>query len=97
VAVSIAERKSSVELLLTDVAMPDVDGPTLAAKILTIHANAKVIFMSGSGLETCDAEKIAEAGFLPKPFSSRMLFDVIDRALGAGLQTSSASSTGFSF
>jgi DNA-binding NtrC family response regulator len=73
----------------------DVDGPNLAAKILTTHPNAKVIFMSGYGLETHDAESLTEVGFLPKPFNSRMLFDAIERAFAA-LQTSLAlSSTSF--
>ena len=41
VAVSIAERKNRLDLLLTDVVMPDVDGPNLAEKILTIHQMRK--------------------------------------------------------
>lgn len=93
VAVSIAERKNSIDLLLTDVVMPDVDGPNLAEKILTIHPSVKVIFMSGYPLKTYDAENLAEVGFLPKPFNSRTLFDAIERAFGAALQTSVALSS----
>src|SRR5437016_1122071 len=77
VTMSIAQRKNSVDLLLTEIAMLDVDGIQLAAKILTIHPNAKVILMSGNGRETFDAENIGEVGFLPKPFTSPMLFSAI--------------------
>jgi two-component system cell cycle sensor histidine kinase/response regulator CckA len=98
VAVSIAERKNKLDLLLTDVVMPDVDGPHLAEKILTIHPNARVIFMSGYPLKTYDAANLAHVGFLPKPFDSRKLLDAIERAFGVELQTSVArSSTVFSF
>jgi DNA-binding NtrC family response regulator len=90
VTIAIAERKNRIDLLLTEAAMRAVDGTKLAAKILTIHPNAKVIFMSGYGLETYDTENIGEVGFLPKPFTAPMLFDAIDRAFGAALQTSAA-------
>jgi len=88
VAVSIAERKNKLDLLLTDVVMPDVDGPNLAEKILTIQPNAKVIFMSGYPLKTYDAENLAQVGFLPKPFDSRRLLDAIERAFGVALALS---------
>jgi two-component system, cell cycle sensor histidine kinase and response regulator CckA len=97
VAVSIAERKNRIDLLLTDVVMPDVDGPNLAQKILAIQPSVKVIFMSGYPLKTYDGDH-AEVGFLPKPFNSRTLSDAIERAFGAALQTSVArSSSIFSF
>ena len=98
VAVSIAERKNNIDLLLTDVVMPDVDGPHLAEKILTIQPNARVVFMSGYPLKTYDAENLTQVGFLPKPFDSRKLLDAIELAFGVELQTSVArSSTIFSF
>jgi len=98
VAVSIAERKNKLDLLLTDVVMPDVDGPNLAEKILTIHPNAKVIFMSGYPVKTYDSENLPQVGFLPKPFDSRGLLDAIERDFGVGVQTSVAlSSTMFRF
>ena len=88
VAVSIAERKNKLDLLLTDVVMPDVDGPNLAEKILTIHPNAKVIFMSGYPLKTYDSDNLTQVGFLPKPFDSRRLLDAIERAFGMALALS---------
>ena len=41
VAISIAERKEVIDLLLMDVAMPDVRGPDLAERILRIHPRAR--------------------------------------------------------
>jgi two-component system cell cycle sensor histidine kinase/response regulator CckA len=88
VAVSIAERKNKLDLLLTDVVTLDVNGLNLAEKILTIHPNAKVIFMSGYPPKTYDAENLAHVGFLPKPFDSRRLLDAIERAFGVALALS---------
>jgi CheY-like chemotaxis protein len=66
VAVSITERKNKLDLLLTDMVMPDVDGPNLAEKILTIHPNAKVIFMSGYPLKTYDSDNLTPGGLPPQ-------------------------------
>ena len=97
VAVSIAERKNNIDLLLTDVVMPDVDGPHLAEKILTIQPNARVVFMSGYPL-TYDTENLAQVGFLPKPFDLRGLLGAIECAFGVVLQNSVAlPSTSVSF
>ena len=42
VAIWIAERKNSVDLLLMEIEMSDVDGTMLAAEILTIHPNVRL-------------------------------------------------------
>lgn len=60
------------DLLITDIVMPTLDGPTLVKKITENHPNLKVIFISGYAQDTfrkklqCDEENIQ---FLPKPFS----------------------------
>ena len=65
----------SIDLLITDVVMPGVDGPTLIRQVRIDHPGMKVIFISGY---TEDAfRKNLDEGevvhFLPKPFSLQQL------------------------
>src|SRR5260221_11826830 len=39
----------TVSLVLTDLAMPDVDGPTLILELQRLHPPVKLIVMSGNG------------------------------------------------
>jgi nitrogen-specific signal transduction histidine kinase/ActR/RegA family two-component response regulator len=76
----------NIQLLLTDVIMPVMNGRDLAKTILATHAHLKVLFMSGH-----TADIMAEQGMLPrgsrlleKPFSAAELATavraVLDRA-----------------
>src|SRR6266705_2890100 len=49
VAISIAQRKGVIDLLLMDVVMSNVSGPDLAETILALHPSAKVLFLSSYG------------------------------------------------
>ena len=60
-----------LDIVVSDVVMPEVDGPTLLKTVRQSHPDLKFVFMSGypndafrSGL---DAQE--KFGFLPKPFS----------------------------
>ncbi len=84
VALRMVERDDlCIDLLLTDVVMPDVNGPDLARRLQAIRPRLKVLFMSGC----TDAEVVRvkvlehELGFLPKPFTSDSLLDSVQRAL----------------
>jgi PAS domain S-box-containing protein len=59
-------------LLITDVHLPGLDGPGLAARVTTAHPGVAVLFVSGSAGETMvDAGVLGEdAAFLAKPFTS---------------------------
>ena len=69
------QHDETIDLLLTDVIMPEMNGVELAEKLVKGSASTRVIFMSGrlkpsmSGQNLPDYEK----GFLPKPFSGRTL------------------------
>jgi two-component system, cell cycle sensor histidine kinase and response regulator CckA len=71
----IRTAEETIDLLITDVVMPNMDGPALIREVREIHPDMKVIFISGY---TEDAfrqrlDSDSEIHFLPKPFSLKQL------------------------
>ncbi|MGF1611146.1 MAG: ATP-binding protein [Kiloniellales bacterium] len=64
-----------IDLLITDVVMPKIDGPTLVRQVRETRPDLKVIFISGYTEDTFRKRLDQEAGihFLPKPFSLKQL------------------------
>ncbi|QEM67541.1 response regulator [Geobacter sp. FeAm09] len=79
-----------VDLLLTDVVMPDMNGPELHDKLRSSHPGLKAIYMSGYTDNAFAAAGASDAGadFIQKPFTTRELLGRIDAILngadGAG-------------
>lgn len=74
------------ELLLTDVVMPDMDGPTFVEKLAARRAAPfGVLFMSGYTGGTAVHQRVVEskAGFVQKPFTPRQLLARVRDALDA--------------
>jgi PAS domain S-box-containing protein len=72
-ALKVCERfDGPIDLVLSDVIMPDMRGPELVKKIMKLQPQAKVLFMSGytddSMLERSDM--VGSGGFIQKPFHS---------------------------
>jgi two-component system, cell cycle sensor histidine kinase and response regulator CckA len=69
------ERGASIDLLLTDVIMPQTSGPQLAAQLLAARPGLKVLYMSGYADDVLKEHGAVEAlpGFLHKPFTSSAL------------------------
>jgi two-component system cell cycle sensor histidine kinase/response regulator CckA len=42
-----AEKRGSVDLILSDIAMPDMSGPEMVREILRIEPSVRVMFMTG--------------------------------------------------
>lgn len=70
-----AERKDSISLILTDVIMPEMNGPEMIEKMQETIPNLKYLYMSGytaNLLMGSDARRRATE-FIPKPFSRNLL------------------------
>ena len=64
-----------IDLLLSDVVMPQMGGRTLAERIQEVHPEARILFISGYTDDTLLTEEIArrKAAFLAKPFTTELL------------------------
>lgn len=65
------EATEQVDVFVTDVVMPGLDGPSWVRQALEKHPDVKVIFVSGYAEDCLSADqgRIANSTFLPKPFS----------------------------
>jgi DNA-binding response OmpR family regulator len=85
-ALRLAEEETpAIDLLITDLRMPDTSGKELAARLLEIVPSARVLFVSG--LSRAAAEERAglmpEDHFLPKPVTVAALKAAIAAVLCA--------------
>jgi len=75
-ALAICEKKdTAIDLLLTDVVMPEMKGPELRHRINDIRPGIKVLFMSGYTANVIVHHGVLEEGvrFIHKPFSMQDL------------------------
>lgn len=75
-ALKIAAGAGELEMLLTDVLLPDTNGMELAKKLLKRQPGLKVAFMSGSlrpALQDPDNPETPPKSFIQKPFSGKSL------------------------
>ena len=67
-----------IDLVITDVMMPEMDGPTMAARIREERGDLPVLFMSGYAEEQLRKSiALANVGFLPKPFAIAQLIEAV--------------------
>jgi two-component system cell cycle sensor histidine kinase/response regulator CckA len=79
----IEERGTSVDLVVSDVVMPEMDGPTLLGELRKLYPDLKVIFVSGYA-EDAFKRNLPEGedfNFLPKPFSLRQLVETVKQVI----------------
>ncbi len=76
---------SPVDLLITDVVMPNMNGRDLEEKVKRLNPGIKVVFMSGYTSDVIDSCGVIEQNvhFLQKPFSVSSLVMKVREALGA--------------
>lgn len=71
----LGERELDLDLIITDVMMPGMNGPTFIEKIRELNPDLKVIFISGYAEEAFTEEYGTKRDFhfIPKPFSLKDL------------------------
>ena len=76
---------TGIDLLITDVVMPQMDGPTLARHVRQKRADMRVIFISGYAEDRLgDIDGVEVAHFLPKPFSLKQLASKVKEVMREG-------------
>jgi two-component system response regulator YesN len=74
-------QQESFCLLLTDYAMPDMDGLELAQRVRNLRPEASIVLMTG-GIQLDMAAKAQEfslAGYLNKPFAKTDIQNLLER------------------
>jgi two-component system cell cycle sensor histidine kinase/response regulator CckA len=86
-AIEVLEKSDGeVDLVVSDVVMPEMDGPTLLRELRRRNPNLKIIFVSGYAEDAfqkhmpTDGERPA---FLPKPFTLKQLVNAVKETLAA--------------
>ena len=79
------ELEGKVDIVVSDVVMPEMDGPTLLGELRKIRPDIKFVFVSGYAEDAFAKNLPADAkfGFLPKPFSLKQLATVVKEMLEA--------------
>jgi PAS domain S-box-containing protein len=83
-AIEIASSYSHhIDLLLTDVIMAKMQGPTVASEVRKLLPDIKVLFMSGHAQPVLEAEAVLGTEFqlIEKPFDQKMLLTNVRKAL----------------
>ncbi|MDR3419871.1 MAG: response regulator [Xanthobacteraceae bacterium] len=85
-AIDVLEKSAKpVDLVVSDVVMPEMDGPTLARELRIRNPGLKIIFVSGYA-EDAFQKSLPEHGqfaFLPKPFTLKQLVAAVKETLAA--------------
>ena len=76
------QHRSEIDLLLTDVVMPEMNGPSLAQRLRGISPELLVLFMSGySDVNGAELSGQPHCAFLSKPFSAAALTNAVNDIL----------------
>jgi two-component system cell cycle sensor histidine kinase/response regulator CckA len=80
---ALEKNGGKVDLVVSDVVMPEMDGPTLLKELRKRNSDLKMIFVSGYAEEAF--EKSLPAGekfaFLPKPFTLKQLIEQVKETM----------------
>src|ERR1022692_416453 len=81
-----SSRTGGIELLITDVIMPGLNGRQLADRLAKERPGLKVLYTSGYAADVIALQGSLEPGmpYLPKPFGAAQLAAKVREVLGAG-------------
>jgi two-component system cell cycle sensor histidine kinase/response regulator CckA len=83
-ALEVLARGEEIVLLISDVVMPAMDGPTMVREARKTRPDLKILFISGYAEEQLrNSIDIDNVAFLPKPFSVQELAEATQRAMAA--------------
>jgi PAS domain S-box-containing protein len=72
---ALASSTPLLDLVITDVVLPGIDGPTLFSRLRVRHPHLRALFISGLDPDAIDAHRAADTGFLAKPFTLTRLLE----------------------
>ncbi len=80
---TLEDKSLAVDIFVTDVIMPGMDGPTWVTQALETRPGVKVVFVSGYAEDSVSEHqaRIPNSVFLPKPFSLSELTSTVQRQL----------------
>ena len=77
------EHASEIDLLLSDVVMPEMNGPALAQRLIGLRPELRVLFISGYTEMAIPFDMDSQTiGFLSKPFQASVLTERVRHMLG---------------
>jgi len=80
---AIDEQKGGIDLVVSDVVMPEMDGPTLLREMRARNPDLKIIFVSGYAEDAFEKSLPAneQFAFLPKPFTLSQLVAAVKETM----------------
>ena len=80
------EIAGPIALLLIDLVLPKINGRALANRLIAVHPEAKVLYMSGHSDLAVGVDAVLEpdANYLPKPFTAETLHQAVREVLRCG-------------
>ena len=81
---TLTDEELRIDLFVTDVIMPGMDGPTWVREALKNRPDTKVVFVSGYAEDAFDDPEgaVPNSVFLPKPFSLNDLATTVQQQMG---------------
>jgi two-component system cell cycle sensor histidine kinase/response regulator CckA len=88
------KQGGEIDLVVSDVVMPEMDGPTLLKEMRRRNPSLKIIFVSGYA-EDAFEKNLPEGGqfaFLAKPFTLKQLVAAVKETIAANSEPASRAS-----
>jgi len=76
-----AQHKDDIDLVLTDMVMPFLDGPATIKALRRLDPDIRIIAASGMSEHESQAEEMTGTEFLLKPFTTEKLLNAVERSL----------------